>query len=1264
VGVLSEIAMPLREPFLSSCFELLVLFPVGTSMNRFFRLVWSRRVGTYVVACEHARGRGRASGGGKAALLVSALALGAQAHGAGQAASTLPGGAQVTAGSAQISTAGSTMTVLQGTQNAAINWQSFSIGNSAQVDFVQPGASAVVLNRVVGNESSVIDGALHANGQVFLLNSNGVLISKSGTVDTQGFVASTLGLGDADFMAGKRTFAGNSSASILNLGTISAKDGGYVALLGQQVINEGVIAARLGTVALAAGERVSLNFNGNSLLGVAIDQGALAALVENRQAILADGGTVILTAQGLNAVLAASVNNTGLVQAQTIGQNQGHIYLLGDQSSATVNVSGVLDASAPNGGDGGSIETSAAHVRIADGAKISTAASAGITGTWLVDPQDFTISPGGGDITGATLSSELSVNNVTILSSSGATAGNGDIFVNDSVTWGANTTLTLNAYRNIYINQSITAHGAGGQLVLDYGQSAPGGSSDTANYYMAGNATINLQDGQNFSTTLGNDGVPIVYTVISTAAALQGINNNLSGNYALGSNVDLGSIANFTPIGNANLGPYYLSYSGNFTGLGHTISNLTVNATSNPNITEAGLFGDVYGSTIRDLKIVGASITDSQEYASVGALLGYAQSSSIFNVIVSDATIVATPAYTSSQYTSSPVGWNTGPAVGGVAGWLSDSSMKSSAAVATVTSTGYAGGLVGTDQLNLLPGSSNIDSCYSGGQVNGAVAAGGLVGRFLAGGSSITNSYSTASVTGTIASVDGADAGSLGAAGVGGLIGYLGDGGGGAYVIATSYATGPVSGPSGAAVGQIIGDMYVAPSSVTFNATYFQQPSGSSGNAIAVAYGTTVAGGLAGAAPQGFAATSADVQTTYTGFDFNNTWYMYPGNSTPLLRTLLTPLTVTAGGAATYDGVAQSGSVTYSFTPDQTHLFGALGLAGSGTNVGTYSVMPSGLYSDQLGYLITFAGGTLTINPAMLTYTANPASMTVGGAVASVGGTVAGFVNGQTLASATSGTLTWSTSAGNSSSTGSYAIDGAGLTANNGNYVFVQAPGNATALTLASASTSGGSGSSGSSSLGAAGGGSTGGSSSGSASNSPNGELGSVIASSIQPEPDSFATMTALTPVSLSTTGSAPFSTDTGQSFFTYLTPAAPAPTVSAWQAQQIQGGGAGADNQNPDVPISFVPISVTLSMTGSAPSSTDTGQSLFTSITPAGPAPTVSLSQAQQIQGGGAGADNQSQLAPISVISLSHNSPVQIVNGGVRLPPSVEQQVFVVQGK
>ncbi len=450
-------------------------------MNRIHQKIWSPSRGAFVAVAETARTRSKRAGSGlsgcvAAGLLVVAGPLMAASPGA----QTLPSGAQVVAGQVSLSSQASTLDVTQTSARAAVNWQSFDIGRSATVNFHQPDAQSIILNRVVGNERTVIDGALNANGQVWILNASGVLFNRSAQVDTAGLVASTLGIGDADFMAGRSTFQANAgSGSVVNFGTLHAADAGHVALLGHQVINEGVITARLGTAVLAAGDQISLTFEGRSHVGVRIDRGALDALVANRQAIVADGGEVVLTAHGLDQVMASVVNNTGEIRARTVASQQGHIYLLGDKRSDRIEVGGTLDASAPDGGDGGRIETSAARASFAPDVQITSRAAQGRDGTWVIDPYDFTVAATGGDITGAALGAALANGNVTIEALSGGVActgatgcaggtstGNGDIFVNDSIskTAGGDATLTFKADRSISIGPAVSIGATAGRL--------------------------------------------------------------------------------------------------------------------------------------------------------------------------------------------------------------------------------------------------------------------------------------------------------------------------------------------------------------------------------------------------------------------------------------------------------------------------------------------------------------------------------------------------------------------------------------------------------------------------------------------------------------------------------------------------------------------------------------------------------------------------------------------------------------------------------
>jgi filamentous hemagglutinin family protein len=441
-------------------------------MNLIHRSIWNDQTGTFVAVSENTRSAGkRASSctavGGQARFGLNILAVSLMMA-CGASALAQPAGGVVSAGSATIGGTSGNMTITQTTPNVAINWQSFGVKAGESVQFVQPGSSSVALNRVIGANPSGIFGSLSSNGKVFLVNPNGILFGQGASVNVGGLVASTLAISDANFMANNYKFSGAGTGSVVNQGTINAADGGYVALLGANVSNEGVIAAKLGTVALAAGNAVTLDMAGDKLLNVTVDQGAVNALVENGGMLRADGGQVLMTTQAAGSLLSNAVNNTGVVQAQTLvtGEN-GTIKLLGGMETGTMNVAGLLDASAPNGGNGGFVETSAAKVKVQNGARVTTAAVQGNTGTWLIDPPDFTIGAGG-DIEGATLGANLLGSNIIISSNDGSTGNNGDIHVNQAITWTAPTKLTLDAMRDVNINQAMTA--TNGSLVAKAGR--------------------------------------------------------------------------------------------------------------------------------------------------------------------------------------------------------------------------------------------------------------------------------------------------------------------------------------------------------------------------------------------------------------------------------------------------------------------------------------------------------------------------------------------------------------------------------------------------------------------------------------------------------------------------------------------------------------------------------------------------------------------------------------------------------------------------
>ncbi|MGV8893401.1 MAG: GLUG motif-containing protein [Burkholderiaceae bacterium] len=832
-------------------------------MNHIFRSLWNASSGTFVAASEIAKTGGKKSsatagtgfggsslrGGFALKTLTCSLLLAF-----GLPAYALPVNGVVAAGNASIAAGAGNLTITQTSQNAALNWQSFNIGAAEAVKFVQPNSSSVALNRVLGSDPSSILGSLTANGKVFLVNPNGIVFGKGASVNVGGLVASTRDILNSDFMAGRYKFDGSGNGAVLNQGTINAADGGYVALLGANVSNEGVIAARLGTVALAAGKAMTLDVAGDGLLNIAIDQGAVNALVHNGGLIKADGGQVFLTAQTAGNLLHTAVNNTGVIQAQTLQNRNGVIKLLGDMQSGTVNVGGTLDASAPDvggGGNGGFIETSAAHVNIADGVKVTTAAANGQTGSWLIDPTDFTIAAGSGtqtdsSIGATTLQNALVSTDVSIATSANPTGSElGDININSAVAWSANK-LTLTAHHDININAVLSATGVA-SLDLEPASTnvnvALGGSGFTGRVDFSGTGAL----------TINNN----VQTVISDVTKLQAMTGNLTGHYALGSSFDGTVSGGFTPVGN-----YNNQFSGTFDGLGHTVSNLTISSPGD----YVGLFGSVAtGATVRNVGLIGASVSGN---SSVGGLVGY-NNGTISNSYATGSVVSGTSnvgglvgvhnigTVSNSYATGSVIGTdNVGGLVGSNFNYGSISNSYATSSVSdTGTGTGTVGGLVGHNF-------GTVNNSYATGAVSGSSYVGGLVG-YNTGSGSISNSYATGAVWGRInaGGLVGVNYGSgsisnsyatgavSGGYRVGGLVGYNSNS------ISNSYATGAVSGSSINA-GGLVGANY----SNTISNSYWNT------NVIATGIGSGPSTGATGL-------TTLEMQTAsnFTGFNFTTT---------------------------------------------------------------------------------------------------------------------------------------------------------------------------------------------------------------------------------------------------------------------------------------------------------------------------------------------------------------------------------------------------------
>ena len=618
-------------------------------MNHIYRLCWNRASEQWVPASELATRAApvqvsRKRTVGRRALMLSVLTASLCAAGVAYAGNG-PMGGQIMSGSGQIQQVGNTTTIRQDSSTLTLNWQSFNIASNQTVDFLQPGSSAIAVNRIFSSTPSEIYGHLNANGQVWLINPNGILFGQSAQVNVGGLVASTLDLDDSTLLSDSRHFSGSGKGSVINKGTITAANGGYVALLANQVSNQGVVTAQLGTVALGGGSAVTLTFSGDKLLHVQVDQSTLNNLAENRQLIVANGGQVIMTAGAKDALLASVVNNTGVVQAQTVQNHNGTITLLGGMEAGTVNVGGTLDASAPNGGNGGSIETSAANFNLASTARITAASPHGTPGTWLVDPTDLTIDGPSATTISNTLNGGTNVTETTTATAASGvgvqSSGLGDINVDAPISWGSTATLTLQAYNAIYVNAPVTGSG---RVLMQSGVGQTGataanisigsftGPGQTYVGSIIGNAGVTLASANNFingeGSTAVSTGTSNPWLIYSTSPTLN-TSGGLTPNF-----IQYNAPYQTAALGAGNGFLYSLAPTVTITGLTGSVTK-TYDGTTSASLTSANF---TTSGLVNGDQIASGSATGTYASANAGTNISVTSSASGANFTFTDAT--------------------------------------------------------------------------------------------------------------------------------------------------------------------------------------------------------------------------------------------------------------------------------------------------------------------------------------------------------------------------------------------------------------------------------------------------------------------------------------------------------------------------------------------------------------------------------------------------------------------------------------------------
>ncbi|MEM6601270.1 MAG: filamentous hemagglutinin N-terminal domain-containing protein, partial [Verrucomicrobiota bacterium] len=417
-----------------------------------------------------------------------------------------PVGEQVIAGGATFDRAGSTLTVNQGTDKVIINWQDFSIGAGEITNFIQPSSTAAALNRVVSQNVSEIYGTLNANGQIYLINPNGLVVGATGVINTQSFIASTHDVSNAEFLAGgDLTFKSqNPKSKIQNLGAISA-DGGDIILIAQEVENAGNLSAPNGTVALAAGTEVLVKASDEER--VFIQAATDDSKFEISNSGLISSATAELKAVGGNE-FALAINNSGVIRATRAVTEKGRVFLRA--VGGKVRQAGEIIASSAGGETGGEIQISGEDIELADGS-LTDASGTASGGSIQV----------GGGLRGEQLGDFENARMVTAQQGAQLKADGGDGLV---ILWSDGTTV---------YEGDISADGQGFVEV-------------SGKEYLTFQGTVNTGGGElwldPFNYTIGTTEAAAIVAALASSNVTINTNNDVSGFGSSGNSSDAGDI--------------------------------------------------------------------------------------------------------------------------------------------------------------------------------------------------------------------------------------------------------------------------------------------------------------------------------------------------------------------------------------------------------------------------------------------------------------------------------------------------------------------------------------------------------------------------------------------------------------------------------------------------------------------------------------------------------------------------------------------------
>ncbi len=812
-------------------------------MNRIYRQVWNAAQQAWVVCGELAKSHTKSRSTGTVTLLGLVGVLAAGSVYAAPPATALPTGESVASGTATFDrSVANQLTVNQSTGKLITNWNSFDIGSAATVNFVQPDAASIALNRVTSASATEIFGQLNANGQVFIVNPAGITFGLGSQANTGSLLASALSISDANFLNNNLTFERNGArGQVNNLGTLTANEGNVV-FLGPTLQNQRTIQSVKGNILMGNGDKLKVADHNLSLLQ--------------------------------SSSIISLIRNTGTLNATRVEVRKGQVILLGEQANprskvevrGTVNSQNFWARSNQINVNGALTTTGSTALEATQSVNIS--APLNITGNGVLlsfvhgsNPADSIVFTGSGKVNLAGTTPYVRINgnfyqlikNLAELQAIGSNATSlaGNYVLANNIDASATASSGFTPIGNSTTPFSGRLNGFGyaiNQLTIDTSSADDAGLFGYTSNGAISNARLNnvsVTGGHNIGGLVGNNN----YTPISNSYSTGVVDgyNNQGGLIGRNSNA---TIAN--SYSDVDLFTYDYSYIGGLVGFNEygAISNSHTTGDVLGYSYTGGLVGRNLYSPVTGSYTTGQVTVDSR-YG--GGLVGSNSNSNIERSYASGNVFGGSDAgsYVQIGYT------------GGLIGSNSNSSISFSYATGNVDANGsYAGGLVGNNT-----GSSAIDQSYATGFADAGDYVGGLVGY---NSSSISNSYATgtARANGWINEYEGFGPVGIGS---GGLVGYN------QGTISNSYATGTARSENGV---NVSGSGGVAGLGVINNVS-------SSYWDLSTSLNTGSRGGT------GLSATQIRQQASFVGWDISNQlngssiWYIDEGVSRPVLRAFL-----------------------------------------------------------------------------------------------------------------------------------------------------------------------------------------------------------------------------------------------------------------------------------------------------------------------------------------------------------------------------------------